>query len=222
MIQDSFNLKKDKAILLLLLFSMLYVTLKVTCNPLFFRQIELKLFFVDYPIKLTGSALVYSFIYVISDLIALLSNRKTAIFIILCGIACDGLFSSTFYLLSSIDIPSVMSSSELIKTQSFNLLGAEMWRLFYHGLAAATVASIGEVLLFSLLYKKIKSFFASTALSVIFTLSCHNLITDYPMLKHEPDAWNLIIHNLTINISIMVLYAAIVSLFINLERRVLN
>lgn len=216
------GIKKDKAMLLLLLLSMMYATLKITCNPLFFRQIEFNLYFIDYTLKLTGSALVYSFIYVISDLITLLSNRRFAIFIILFGITCDGLFSYIFHHLSTVDIPSVMSATELLKTNSFNVLGADIWKLFSHGLIAATVASIGEVLLFALIYQKVNNFFISTTLSVIITLLCHNLITDYPMLKHEPDAWNLIAHNLLINISIMIIYASIISLFLKLEKRMFN
>ena len=220
--QYLFNLKKDIPILLLLFLSMLYITLKVVCNPLFFRQVEFYLEFIKYPIKLTCSAFVYSLIYVVIDMIVVISNKKYAIFIILFGTICDGLFSGVHYFVSTIDVPIIMSNTELIKTATINTLGSNMWSLFSHGLIASMVAAIAELLIFAYLYKKVNSFFISTVTSVIVTLVTHNVITDYPMLKHEPDFWLLIMHNLVINISIMIIYATIVSGFLMIRVRLLS
>ncbi len=200
---------------------MLYITLKLTCNPLFFRQIEIHFWFINYDLKVVSSALTYPLIYVISDLIVLISNRRSAIFIVLTGILCDGIFSFAWHFISTIDIPQVMTSTELIKTTAINTIGIDVWRLFYHGLLASTITAIAELLIFSTLYTKIKSFFLSTVISVIITLTFHNIILDYQMLKNEPDAWFLIMHSLSINITIMTIYAFSVSTFLKIKSKLL-
>lgn len=215
------NLKNELPLLLLLFFSMLYVTLKVICNPLFFRQIEFTLTFINYSVNLTGAAFVYSFIYIISDIIVLLSNRRYAIFIILFGIVCDGLFSYIMYFTSTISTPPFLSNMILMNTLAVNTIGANMWSLFYHGLLAASIAAVAELLIFSILYKKIHSFFVSTVTSVIVTLISHNLFNDYFMLKDNPEHWGLIIHNLTVNIIIMVIYATIISTILFIKAKIL-
>jgi len=220
--QSLISLKKDTPLLLLLFLSMLYITLKVICNPLFFRQVEFYLEFIDYHAKLTCSAFIYSLIYVLSDMIVVISNKRFAIFIIIFGVLCDGLFTGIVHFVSTIDVPSVMSNTELIKTAAVNTLGSDMWRFFSHGLFASVAAAIAELLIFAYLYKKINSFFVSTVTSVVITLVTHNVILDYPMLKHEPDFWLLIMHNLAVNISIMIMYAAIVSIFLTIRVRLLG
>lgn len=49
-------------------------------------------------------------------------------------------------------------------------------------------------------------------MSVFTILIFHNIITDYPMLKNQPDAWNTIFNGLFINMSILAMYAAIFSI----------
>ena len=215
------TIKNDMTTLSLIFFAMLYITLKITCNPLFFRQININLLFINYDFKILSSSLTYPLIYVISDLIVLISNRRSAIFIVLTGILCDGMFSCAWHFVSTIDVPQVMTTTELIKTTAINIIGTDVWRLFYHGLLASTIAAIAELLIFSALYTKIKSFFISTIISVIITLAFHNIITEYQMIKNEPDAWFLIIHSLSINITIMIIYALTVSIFLKIKSKLL-
>jgi hypothetical protein len=200
---------------LVIILAMTYITFKLTCNPIFFRQIEFFIPFTQYQLKLVGSALIYPGIYVLSDALLALSNRKTTILIIIIGILCDGLFSWTITHISQLDIPTVMSPNELTNTLAVNTIGSQMWTLYYHGVFAALAAAIAEILIFAALLKKWRNFFVSTTVSVVITLVAHNLINDYAMLKSEPDALQLIFHNLATNISIMIIYAAIVNLIMS-------
>jgi len=195
----------------LLFAAMLYITCKLVCNPLFFRQIDISLLFFSGPIKLTGSAFFYPAIYILSDLITALSNRRVAIVIAMFGIFCDGFFSFCVSHVSYLVIPSVMSATELLNTNSVDLIGKPMWQLYYQGVMAATFAAVFEILMFSLLFKRIKNFIVATVLSVVMTLVIHNLINDYQMLKHEPDVWKIIIDNWIVNVTILFVYAVIIS-----------
>lgn len=164
--------------------AMLYVTCKLVCNSLFFRQVDISILFFPNPIKLTCSAFLYPIIYILSDLIIALSNKRFAIILALFGIFCDGFFSFCVSHISYLAISSVMSATELINTNAVDLVGRPMWQLYYQGLIAATFAAIFEILMFSILFKKYKNFIVSTVISVIITLIIHNLINDYHMLKH--------------------------------------
>lgn len=197
--------------MIILMVAMLYVACKLVCNPLFFRQIELSIIFLAHPLKLTGSALIYPLIYILSDLIVALTNKKTAVIIALFGIFCDGIFSFTTSYISASAIPPVMSPTELANATAVNIFGINMWAFYYHGVIAAIVAAIAEILIFATLFKRMKNFLVSTLTSVIVTLVVHNLINDYQMLKHEPDVWSLIINNWLVNITVIFVYTLIVT-----------
>ena len=201
---------------LLVALSMLYITFKITCNPLFFRQVTLYIPFTILKFKLNASSFIYPAIYVISDAIVAITGRKMAIAIILMGVLCDGIFSLTINKVSMLNIPSIMSSTELLNTTSINIIGSKMNALFINGCIAAIFAAIVEVVLFSILFRKLNNFFVSTVLSVVITLVIHNLLNDYSMLKNEPDVWEIIINNWIINISIMTLYALFISIGLKL------
>jgi hypothetical protein len=191
--------------------AMLYVTCKLVCNPLFFRQVDISFFFSASPLKLNSSAFVYPGIYVLSDLIVVLSSRRFGILIAIFGIICDGIFSFTVSHISGLPLPSMMSKTELLSTTSVNTLGLQMWPLYYQGLIAATIAAIAEILIFSTIFKRLDNFVIATVASVVITLVFHNVINDYQMLKHEPDVWRLIINNWMVNITILFVYAVIIA-----------
>lgn len=191
--------------------AMLYVTCKLVCNPLFFRQVDISFFFSAAPLKLNSSAFVYPGIYVLSDLIVVLSNRRFGILIAIFGIICDGIFSFAVSHISGLPLPSTMSKTELLSTTSVNTLGLQMWPLYYQGLIAATIAAIAEILIFSTIFKRLDNFVIATVTSVMITLVFHNVINDYQMLKHEPDVWRLIINNWMVNITILFIYAVIIA-----------
>lgn len=211
---QALNIKAEQNYLLVF-FIMLYVTCKVVCNVLFFRQIELSCF--GHSIKIVGSALIFPFIYILSDAIIYLSNKKTVIFVIIFGLICDCIFSISIYQIANFSIPQNMTSSELLLTQAANMIGIKMWQLFYQGLIASFIAAILEVIIFTKLYKFLKSFILSTITSVFITLLCHNIINDYNMLSQEDDVWTLIIDNLAINISIVVIYVLLMSALMKMK-----
>ena len=130
--------------------------------------------------------------------------------VIIIGVTCDGLFSYLISFFSNLDMPSLMSKSEALYNSSVNVIGIQMWPLFYHGLAATIIAAIGETLIFSFIYKRINNFFISTISSICIILVIHNLIIDYPSLRHEPDAWPLIIDNWIMTMIFMILYSSMV------------
>lgn len=204
------NINSHKLIML----AMLYVACKLTCNPLFFRQINIYYPILDIELKIVSSSLIFPIIYLLSDLIVLISNRKTAIFIIIIGILCDGFFSFSINYATSLPIPDTMSQTQLSYTNAINTLGNKIWKLFAHGLLATITANIVEILLFASIFNKIKSFFLSTVISVFIILIFHNIITDYPMLKSQDDVWSIIFSGLLVNMSIMAMYAAMLSTII--------
>lgn len=197
--------------LILLLLAMLFVGIKLTCNPLFFRQVEFTVPFVSGLIKVNSSAFLYAATYVLCDAMVAMSNRKTTLIIILCGVICDGIFSYLVSNFSTWAIPHNMSAHELANTLAINQIGPQMWQLFYRGALASFLSTSIEVLIFAFLFTKSNNFFISTIFGVSITLLTHNLVTDYPMLKKEPDVWEIIFHNLSINICIVIIYASIVS-----------
>lgn len=203
---------------IIIAFAMIYVSCKLTCNPLFFRQINLTYPFLNLELKVVSSSLVFPLIYILSDLIVIVSNRMTAVFIIIVGIICDGIFSFSISYVATLPLPS-MPPSQALNTDAINIVGGQIWKLYVHGVLATIIANIAEVLLFARLFSKIKSFFLSTTLSVLIILVFHNIITDYPMLKNQIDAWNTIFNGLLLNMSILTLYAAIFSIFIWLHKK---
>lgn len=210
--------QKDSKVYLLLVMAMLYVTFKLTCNTLFFRQTIVHISIINMEMRIVCSAFVYPAIYVISDGIVALSSRKLAIITIIVGVLCDGFFSWSTNAVTKLDLPS-MSHDQLLNSLAINQVGPHVWKLYYHGVIAAITAAIAEVIIFSLIFRKLKNFFISTIVSVIITLLVHNTITDYPMLRSDPDAWKIIFNGISMNITIMTLYAAIVSIFLYLMKK---
>lgn len=191
---------------LIVFLAMIYVTCKLLCNPIFFRQTEFIVPYLNYQFKITCAILVFPLTYILSDGITVITNRKIAIIIIMFGIICDGIFSCVINFISLFSLPHQMSSTELLNTQSINNIGGQMWKLYYYGVIASAVASIFEVIIFSFLYKKIKIFFISTVISIVLIITVHNLITDYYTLSSEKDVWQIVLHNWMMNISFMLIY----------------
>lgn len=210
-------MKSNKIPTFLIYLTMFYVTCKLACNPMFFRQAEFTVPLIQYHMKITCAAFIFPAIYVISDAIIALTNRKIGGLIIIFGIICDGIFSYGISYFAKLEIPAIMSKTELLNTTSINIIAVQMWPLFYHGVIASAAAAIGEALIFSFIYKKLNNFFISTIASIIITLVIHNLITDYPILRDEPDAWHIIINNLLMNTSFMMVYTLIIVIFMRIH-----
>ncbi|HLX52449.1 MAG TPA: VUT family protein [Aquella sp.] len=197
----------DTRTLALVIISMFYVTVKLTCNPLFFRHVEFTVNLLSYqtPMKVVSSTFIYPLVYVISDLITAVSNRKTAITIIIFGIMCDGFFSYGIYYVSLTNLPHLMTDTELKNANFVNYMGAPIWKLYYSGVIGTAVTSIVEILIFNKLYQKMKNFFSSTILSVVVVLVVHNPIAALP-IWNEPDYWQVVTNGLFVDISFMIIY----------------
>lgn len=211
--------QKNIHIVLLLALAMLYVTCKLTCNPLFFRQSLFTIPFTHHQIRIVSSAFVYPAIYVISDAIVAVSNRMITIFIIIIGVVCDGLFSGMTNLVTTLQMPHINSLIQQANTNAVNQLGSQFWQLYYHGVIAALTAAILEVLIFSFIFRKSRNFFISTIASVIIVLLAHNTIADYPLLKSDPNALTIIFNGIGMNVSVMAIYAALISVVLLIVKR---
>lgn len=184
-----------------------FILCHVVCCVLFFRKIEFNFF--TYKFETIGAAFFFPFTYVICDLIILISDRMTAVIAILFGIICEGVFTFLIYYVSFFKIPINISNHSLMLTNAINLLGSEIWRLFYQSLFASIVSLLLEIYIFSYLYKKISNFVISTLISIFITILCHNLVNDYEMFQNEVNIWKLIFNTLIINMVIISIYVFI-------------
>lgn len=202
--------KIDNQLIWIVVISMFYVAVKLTCNPLFFRHVEVTIPTLSFSttIKVVSSTFIYPLVYVLSDLITALTNRKMAIIIIIVGILCDGFFSFGVYYVSLINIPTSMTNTELKNADFVNYLGYPIWKLYYSGVLGSIITSITEIFLFNKLYRKMQNFFSSTIISVIVVLIIHNPIAAFPIWS-EPDYWQVVTNGLIIDISFMIIYVLI-------------
>lgn len=198
---------KEKPLLIIVILAMAYITIKLTCNPLFFKHVDFKvnLIFTSFVIKVVSSTFIYPLVYVISDLITVMTNRKTAILIILAGILLDGFYSGAVFISASFDTPAMMSSSELENARVINYLGSPTWMLYYGGVFGTIITAIAEILIFNKLYNKLKNFYIAAIASVVVVLVIHNPIAALPIWD-EPDYWDVVSNGLIVDITFMIVY----------------
>ncbi len=203
----------------ILILAMFYVTFKLTCNVLFFRQIAFTFPLFNYSIKFCCSSLLFPFIYITCDAIVAITNRNrvTILSIVIIGALCDGIYSNCVNLLHYFPIPNSMSQNELVYTNLINALGVRTWSLFYHGVIASFVAMLGEIYLFSKLFARFNKFLPSTFISITSVLLMHNIISDYPLLMNEPDGLRIVANGTIINLIILLIYISFLSLLSKLN-----
>ena len=207
------NIKQETTTIGILCLVMSYVACKITCNPMFYRSIEVHLPYVNYPAKIATSVFLYPLTFVICDLISTLLPRRQTLFIILFGAGCDGFFSYITKFLSYFAIPHAMKPTELQLVQAIDLLGPYMWLLFYRGVIASIVTTIAEVTFFTILFKRIKNINLSIICSVTTVLLVHNLVLNYPLRRREAGGAAMVIHGLIFEIIFLVLYILLISTF---------
>ena len=195
---------KTRRPVLLCLLVMFYITSNIICDPLFFREIYFTI--SNRSVVFSSSALVYPLIYILCDIIYFYSSRRMVIIVILFGIIFDGLFSISLYFVSLQKIPHGLTLHEVNLNNSINILGGNVFRLWYQGLLASIIAAFSEIFLFKFIFTRSKSFFLSTFFSVILTILMHNLINDYNMYKTESNVWTLILANYLVNVVIILFY----------------
>jgi|GEM_PF-1995786 len=199
--------------------AMIYATLKITCDPMFFRQISFYIPYTPVNMKFNAASFVFPFTYICCDaLVALLKgNRKTLVAIVIVGSLCDGLFSLCLGVLKNYPIPLQSSHNELIYSQFVNNMGREIWMLYYQGVLASICSTLAEMYLFSRVFKKLKNFLISTYLSITCIIIVHHIISDYPIIRHEPDAAKVVISGMFINFGILFCYVLILSILFKIN-----
>lgn len=190
---------------------MLYISLRITCNILFFRPIDFHIPIMGYQIKVISSVFLYPLLYVICDLLSVISSKKLIIVIILTGTFCDGLYSFLTYIISTCSLPHLTKPNELNFINAANLIAPRMWVLYYKSVLASIITTFAEVILFTFILKKIRNINFSIIISVATVIIVHNLILNYPMLKRYGNASNMIISGATIEIIFLIFYTYVVS-----------
>lgn len=188
---------------------MLYVTVKITCNILFFNRINLSFF--SHNLKITEAAFLYPLVFVLLTWIASICTRKQSFYIVILGGIMDGLFSNLVFTAHLIAIPKHLSVTEAYFTSTIHNISGEILKLYYNGVFASACSYITEVFLFIFILDKIKTYWISSFLSISILLAVHGIICDYPMFKVYPNTWNLIISNYSINLIILLIYVFIAS-----------
>lgn len=209
-------MNKNRFIVVLLL-GMAYATLYMICSVIFFRYISVNLSIFHYHAKFSGSCLLYPCMFITSDIIVMLTNRKVGITIALLGLLCEGIFAFNFGMTGRLITPTFIDNNSITSSEMIGYLGNHIWLFFCYGVFAETAAAIGEIIIFSSVFNKLRTFTTSTIFSIAITFVIHNTIKDYLALGHEPDVWNIIITNTLIDIGVMATYVFVISSLIKIN-----
>ncbi len=128
------NIAKIDRSKLIWILAMLYNTLNILCDTLFYRYYELSIFNRNYLVYCV--VFVFPILYIISDVIVVLSDRKTSIKIISLAIFLDGIYSLISSLIARFSIPNNLSGMQLHTTISYNAVSHDLWSLFLYSLFA--------------------------------------------------------------------------------------
>lgn len=194
---------------------LLYMTLKLACDPLFFRTIEITIF--GHSFMSMASSTIFSSTYALSDMIAFMKGRYIAIMVIIAATLCDGIFSYLIYFAGQMKIPNFTAHDvgDLNNTLAINHIAEQLPKLWHNGIIASLVTAIIEVIIFTTLLKKIKNFAISTICSVSIVLITHNILLDHQMLKSFDDQWEKIFTGFFLNMILVIIYALLVQAFIS-------
>ena len=142
------------------------------------------------------------------DMLTRLLGRSFVILMILLFHLCDFLYSYALYLVNLMPHPA--SFHHLL---AYNIVISPIPRMFWAGIIGSVVAGIVEVFIYSLLQKKIKTFFIASYLSTAIIVFAHGIPTDYfAFNKAFPNqVWHLVFNNIIMNIVILTAYIIIAS-----------
>ena len=181
----------NKRILVINTICLVYLTMSLACDMLAYRLIS---FFGH---TLAASALLYIGLFALLDLLAKTCGRKFTIISIFIFHACDLLFTYFLFWINKISYP-----HNFYLIESYNHLFNGLPILFWSGILGAIAAGIIEVLFYSFVQKRVKSFFVSSYFSTIIVVLVHNAVTEYFTInKAFPGIYPKI---LFINISIII------------------
>jgi uncharacterized PurR-regulated membrane protein YhhQ (DUF165 family) len=199
---------------------MSFIVAKIICDPLFMNQIELNVGFMN--LHITQSTMSYGLVFILVDLIFFYCGRRTAIIVLFTGILLDGLYSYAVYSVGFFPIPyGTISHSALPNVLAIHQLADATWRLWAYGIIASSVTYLLELLMFGWLIKSVfkSNFFLSSLVSVTLTMTVHNYILYSNMFKSRTEFWNIYLSNLAVDITIVLIYSSLVTLFVLLHRR---
>lgn len=208
------NINFDKTIVL----SVAYITCRLTCNPLFFRQVYIYIPRLDIDFKILNTLLLFPMLYAIINLIIVTANRNTAIFIIIVGAICEGFFSFSVSYATTLPIPNLMTKIQSLNTTAINIYGGNIWYQFKQSLFTEIFINILQIIIFSLLMKKIHNFFVSTMISVFTVLTLYNIVINYYIQVDKNHHWSIAFEGIIIIMSFLALYTGIFSIIIKMVR----
>jgi len=200
---------ETKKVYILLILSLAYLTLSLACDPLAFRLID----FIGYP--LSASALVYSSLFTLLDLIARITSRNMAIVMLILFHFFDLLFTYILYTANLIPPP-----KDYTLLAAYNTILTPLPRLFWSGIAGGLIAGIVEVSLYAFLQTKIKNFFIASVSATVIILMAHNIPADYfAFHKIFPDSYPMLITlNFAIGAGLVAVNSFIASLLLKKAR----
>lgn len=182
---------------------MIYVSCVMICNPVFLEQINLFSPISLNLFELNISLLLYPIIYIINDLIIMLSSKKFAILAMLLGTLYNGIFAYISNYISNLPLPQKVSYSGLQNTYTINLMGKQLWLFYTQSLILTFIAAICQIMIFSYLYNRFNSFFLAFITSNTICLTIYNL-------KYKNNILHVINHNLNASLTIAFIYAMLV------------
>lgn len=199
----------------IIILSVLYVACKITCNPLFFRQVDICIPLLNVDFRILNTLLLFPALYVIINLIIITSNKKIAIFIIIMGTICEGFFAFSVSYATTLPTPTLMTKIQSLNTSAINIYGGNIWYQFKQGLLAEIFINIFQIIIFSTLVKKINNFFISTMVSVFIILIFYTIVNYYIQVTQNY-SWSTSFRGIIIIMTFLALYTSLFSIFIRI------
>ena len=160
---------------IIIFLAMVYVTIKLTCNLMYLRLVEVSIIFPPHDMIIPASTFLFPLVYVLAICIMMLSNKRIALIVALIGILCDGFFSFGSGSIIRLPIPYSMTPSELKNTLSINLIGNYMWSFYMKGIIVSIVTSILSLEIFIFLNKIKVGLFINMLISTFFATIIHHM-----------------------------------------------
>lgn len=178
MLKNKLEHLKDESILSyqLLVLSMLYAVSRVIYKALFLKKFAVTLLYVNNSIVISYSDFILPALFIISNLIVIIAGKRLGILIIFFGILCEGIFSLSLGYISLLPIPTFMSHTETLTTNTVNLMGNYMWLRYTQNILTSISIAIIEVIIFSALFKALKGLIFATIISVFSSIILLNII----------------------------------------------
>lgn len=177
-----------------------YITLSLACDPIAFRLISIQ------NLTVSGSVLLYPALYTLLDMLTRLIGKNKTIALIIVFHLCDLIFSYLLYWINLLPAPSTFHN-----LNAFTTILSPLPRMFWAGILGAIIAGTMEVLIYSFLQTKFKSFIFTSFISTSIVLLFHDVPTDIIAFKKIfPDQYLMIaVDNFIVILSILFAYTLV-------------